>query len=62
MRASQLPYCYLEHHRRRVVEYAIRNLEGDPYASGGRDLWGGDGARGQALWALVVTLTFNNTL
>jgi hypothetical protein len=63
MRAGHLPYCYLEHHRRRVVEYEIRSLEGDPYASGGRGLWAGDGTRGQAkLWALVVTLTFNNTL
>jgi hypothetical protein len=58
-----LPYCFLEHHRRRVVKYEIRSLEGDPYASGGRGLRGGDGTRGQVKsWALVVKLTFKNTL
>jgi hypothetical protein len=52
MRASRpghLPYCYLEHHRGRVVEYplAIINLGGDPYVSGERSLSGGAVARGQ---------------
>ena len=52
---SHLLYCYLEHHQETVVEYAIRNLEGDPYASGEKGLSGGAGTRGQVkLWLLVV--------
>ena len=39
--SGHLPYFYLEHHRGKVVEYAIRNLEVDPYASGKRGLLGG---------------------
>jgi hypothetical protein len=63
MRASHLPYCYWEHLRGRVVGYAIRNLDGDPYASGERGLSGGaGGAQGQVkMWVLVVLL-FSLTL
>ena len=43
--SDHLPYWYLEHHRGRAVEYAIRNLAVDPYASGERDLLGGDGSQ-----------------
>ena len=56
MRASQsshLPYCYLEDRRRRVVEYAIRNLDGGPYASGEKGLLGGAGTRGQVMMLIV---------
>jgi len=42
---SHLRYCYLNNRRRRI-EYAIRNLEGGPYASGEKGLSGGAGARG----------------
>ena len=58
MRASQsshLPYCYLEDRRRRVVEYAIRNLDGGPYASGEKGLSGGAGAQVK-LWILIIKL------
>ena len=50
--SGHLMYCYLENHQGRVVKYAIRNLDGDQYASGEK---GGTGARGQVkLWVLVV--------
>ena len=53
--SSYLPYCYLEHHRGRVVEYAIRNLDGDPYASGERGLSFEAGTHGRVkLWVLDV--------
>ena len=53
--SSYLPYCcYLERRRGRVAEYAIRNLDGDPYASGERGLSGGAGTQSQVkLWVLV---------
>lgn len=52
--SSYLPYYYLEHHRGRVVEYAIINLDGDPYVSGERGLLGGAGTQGKVeLWVLV---------
>ena len=56
--SSYLPYCcYLERHRGRIAEYAIRNLDGDPYASGERGLSGGAGSHGQVkLWVLVVQI------
>ena len=47
--SSYLPYCcYLKHYWGRVAEYATRNLDGDPYASGERGLSGGDVTHGQA--------------
>ena len=49
------------HHRERVVEYAIRNLDGDPYVPGERGLSGGAGTQGQVnMWALIVQLFFIN--
>ena len=59
MRASHsgyLPCCYLKHHRGRIVEYSIRNFDGDPYVSVERGLSGG--TRGQVkLWVLDVQNT-----
>ena len=54
--SSSLPHCHLEHHRGRIVEYAIRNLYGDPYVMGERGLSGVvAGTLGQVkLWVLVV--------
>ena len=43
--SGHLPYYYLKHHRGRVVEYATRNLDVDPYASGERSLSGRVGSR-----------------
>ena len=56
--SSYLPYCcYLERRRGRVAEYAIGNLDGDPYASGERGLSGVAGTHGQVkLWDLVVQI------
>jgi hypothetical protein len=52
--SSHLPYCYLDHHQERIVECAIRNLDGVP---GERGLSGGAGTQGQVnLWALIVQL------
>ena len=53
--SSYLAYCCLKHHRRRVVEYAIRNLKEGPYILGERGLSGEAGTQGQEkLWVLIV--------
>ena len=60
MRANHGHSSYLEHRRGRVVEYAIRDLDGDPsYASGERGLSGGAGTQTWSqvkLWVLVVQI------
>ena len=40
--SGHLPYFYSEHHRGKVVEYAIRNLDVDPYEWG--EMGSSDGA------------------
>ena len=55
--SSYLPYYYLEHLWGRVVEYAIRNSDGDLYASGEGGLSGEAGTHGQVeLWVLDVQI------
>ena len=41
--SGHLPYFYLKLHRGRVVKYAIRNLDVDPYGERGSS--GGAGSR-----------------
>ena len=60
--SSYLAYCCLEHHRRRVVEYAIRNLKEDPYVLGERGLSGEAETQSQEkLRVLVVVQIFSLT-
>ena len=62
MRASHS--SYLEHRRGRVVEYAIRKLDGDPYASGERGLSGGgwDSEPGKLVGAGCTNIFTNITV
>ena len=63
--SSYLPYCYFEHHRGRIVEYAVINFDGDPYVLGERGLSGGVGTQGWVdLWVLDVQIInfFNTTV